>query len=106
MQTLSKNPIWVYVYILEIVLNTNILVPTNIDFLREEILNEGVIKRVIKEGQGDKVPKDAKLWIKYQGRTDDGYEFQKPNNIVAKPNAIYSQAWHLAWDTMKRGEIC
>lgn len=87
--------IWVFMRIIEIEMNTNILIPQNQPFVREENLLEGgdVIKRVVKEGKGPLLPDSSwEIWIKYEGRMENGYEFQKSNSVVANSGKMYSQA--------------
>mmetsp|Transcript_1528 Transcript_1528/g.1499 ORF Transcript_1528/g.1499 Transcript_1528/m.1499 type:complete len:160 (+) Transcript_1528:302-781(+) len=101
------RPVWAYIFVTEIIVNSNILFPQNEPFLREEILSSdnGVIKRVVKEGEGELISANAKIWLKYEGRTEDGFEFQKPNEFVIGNDKIYSEAWHLGLESMKKGEV-
>ncbi|CAG9333353.1 unnamed protein product [Blepharisma stoltei] len=102
----AKNcQVWAYVEVNGIEMNENIIYPQNESFLRQENLGDGVVKKVIKEGNGEKVPRGAKIWIKLEGRTEDGFEFQKPNTLVIGNEKMYSEAWILAFESMRKGEI-
>jgi len=108
-QTKFPNvPVWVFIKITELDMCLNVVYPQNQPFLREENLREdgSVLKRVIKEGSSELLPENWEIWIRYEGRLENGYEFNKPRSTVCVSNGkTYSVAWMLAFQTMKRGEI-
>lgn len=100
--------LWVNIQLLYINECENILYPQNEPFFREEDLGQGVLKRVLKEGQGEVLENIAKVWIEVEGWLEDSYHFQKFKPQVVtfrKESKTCGIAQALLLKTMRKGEV-
>jgi hypothetical protein len=104
-----KGFLWVTIQMLYINECSNAKVPQDQVFIREEDLGEGIIKRLITEGEGKVLNNVSKIWLRIEGWLEDSYQFQKPKKEVIcynKEGKIYGKSQTLALETVKRGEKC
>lgn len=81
-------------------------------FIREEILveNDGIVKKIIKEGENDLLPKEGQeILAHYEGRLTDGtvfdssYKRNEPFKFMLGLDRVI-KAWDISFATMKKGE--
>ena len=101
--------VWGQIFIQNIDFSKDLVKPQYLEYLYEHILSidNGIVKRIVKEGQGPTVENMSKIWIAMEGRLEDGYQFQKPKEEVVTlvGSKIYSEALVLGLGSMKKGEI-
>lgn len=104
----KNNGVWARVLIESIEFSNDLVYPQLQPFIEENILKSdgGVIKRILKYGEGPVMEGMSKVWVDITGRLEDGYLFQKPKEevITLIGGKIYSEGVILGLGSMKRGE--
>jgi tetratricopeptide (TPR) repeat protein len=104
-----KGEIWISIQMICIAQAENVFQPQDAKFVSEEDLGNGIVKRIIKEGEGEVIKSANKLWVEIEGWLEDGFQFQKHKSEVihfTRESRVLSISESLVYKTMKKGEAC